>query len=97
LGMDERDPVALQAVLDEPGDRTVHRGLVAPAVRPIVDLHGVVDGRLRGHRSYRPARIFGSGGRPRPRPTRKCSNQARTWTRFSTRRNGVPERVSSWV
>ena len=28
--------------------------------------------------------------------TRKWSNQSRTWTRFSTRRNGAPERVSSW-
>ena len=34
---------------------------------------------------------------PRLPSTRKWRNQSRTWIRFSARRNGVPERVSSWV
>ena len=46
---------------------------------------------------YFPPRSFGNGGSPRRPATRKWRNQSRTWTAFSTLRNGVPERVSSWL
>ena len=49
-----------------------------------------------GRLAARP-RTFGSGGRPRLPSTRKWRNQSRTTLRFSARRNGVPDRVSSWV
>ena len=45
--------------------------------------------------AYRPARFLGGAGSRRSPLTRKCTNQSRIRSRFSTRRYGVPERVSS--
>ena len=45
----------------------------------------------------RPPRTFGTGGNARRPLIRNHANQSRTCTRFSTRRNGVPDRVSSCV
>ena len=59
----------------------------------------VVMGASLPARRFRPARFFarrGSAGRRRSPRTRKCTNQSRTWTRFSARRYGTPPRVSSW-